>query len=215
MRQDLKLGEKLFCLAVNPNKGGLLMSASTSIGITLAGAVFVELFNKELLTIENGLVRLKNPTPQNDEIYEFFLKHIRHHEKGRKLRSWFSWFYARGRKVRGVFIRSLTRKNILRVEEKRFLFIPYQKVFLMDRSLVESIRLELEDFLLGKTEPNDAVVVLSLLVEKTGLLSRVFPERAQRKIAAKNLKKLPETAISKAVQEAIEMMRAAVFVATS
>lgn len=215
MRQDLKLSEKLFCLAVNPNRGGLLMSASTSIGITLAGAVFVELFNKELLSIENGLVRLKNPTPQNDEIYEFFLKHIRHREKGRKLRSWFSWFYTRGRKVRRVFIRSLTRKNILRVEEKRFLFIPYQKVFLMDRSLVEGIRQELEDFLLGNSEPNDTLIVLSLLVEKTGLLSRIFPERAQRKIAAKNLKKLPETAISKAVQEAIEMMRAAVFVATS
>lgn len=215
MNQDLKISEKLFCLAVNPNKGGLLMSASTAISISLTGAVFVDLLNKNVLSIENNLLRLKNPTVQKDEIYEFFLKPIREREKGRKLRNWFSWFHARGRKVRKVFIRSLTHKNILRVEEKRFLFIPYQKVYLMDRNLVESIRLELEDFLLGKTEPNDNMVVLSLLAEKTGLLSRIFPERTQRKIAAKNLKKLPETAVSKAVQEAIEMMRAAVFVATS
>jgi len=53
------------------------------------------------------------------------------------------------------------------------------------------------------------------LVSKTNLLSRIFPDRARRKEAARYLKNLPETDISKAVQEAIQMMQAAVFVAAT
>lgn len=215
MNTELKLSEKLFCLSVNPKSGGILMNASAALGITLAGSVFVELIKNELITIENGHVHLVNPTLQNDEIHEFFLKPIRLREKDRKIRNWIAWFNGRGRKIRKIFIRDLVRKHILRIEEKRFLFIPYNKVYLMDRGLVQSFSKEIGDTLLGKAEPSDDSVILSLMAAKTNLLPRIFPERAQRKIASRNLKKLPETTISKAVQEAIEMMRAAVIVAAT
>ena len=191
------------------------MNASASLGITLAGSVFVELIKNELVSIENGHVHLVNPTLQNDEIHEFFLKPIRQREKDRKIRNWIAWFNGRSRKIRKIFIRDLVRKHILRIEEKRFLFIPYSKVYLMDRELVESFSKEIGNTLLGKTEPSDDSIILSVMAAKTNLLPRIFPERAQRKIAARNLKKLPETTISKAVQEAIEMMQAAVIVAAT
>jgi hypothetical protein len=215
MKQDLKLSEKLFCLSVNPKNGGILMSASAALSMTLTGSVFVELLKKELVSIENRVVHLVNPTVQNDEIHEFFLNPIRLREKDRKIRTWISWFNARGRKIKKMFIRDLVRKNILRTEEKRFLFIPYTKVYLMDRELVESIRKEVETTLLEKTEPTDDSIILAMMADKTGLMSRIFPERAQRKEAARNLKKLPETPISKAVQEAIQMMHVAVIAATT
>jgi hypothetical protein len=215
MKQDLKLSEKLFCLSVNPKNGGILMSASAALSMTLTGSVFVELLKKELVSIENRVVHLVNPTVQNDEIHEFFLNPIRLREKDRKIRTWISWFNGRGRKIKKMFIRDLVRKNILRTEEKRFLFIPYTKVYLMDRELVESIRKEVETTLLEKTEPTDDSIILAMMADKTGLMSRIFPERAQRKEAARNLKKLPETPISKAVQEAIQMMHVAVIAATT
>ncbi len=215
MNTELKLSEKLFCLSVNPKSGGILMNASAALGITLAGSVFVELIKNELVSIENGHVHLVNPTLQNDEIHEFFLKLIRQREKDRKIRNWIGWFNGRSRKIRKIFIRDLVRKHILRIEEKRFLFIPYNKVYLMDRALVESFSKEIGNTLLGKAEPSDDSIILSIMAAKTNLLPRIFPERAQRKIAARNLKKLPETTISKAVQEAIEMMQAAVIVAAT
>lgn len=215
MNTELKLSEKLFCLSVNPKSGGILMNASASLGITLAGSVFVELIKNELVSIENGHVHLVNPTLQNDEIHEFFLKPIRQREKDRKIRNWIAWFNGRSRKIRKIFIRDLVRKHILRIEEKRFLFIPYNKIYLMDRALVESFSKEIGNTLLGKTEPSDDSIILSVMAAKTNLLPRIFPERAERKIAARNLKKLPETTISKAVQEAIEMMQAAVIVAAT
>jgi hypothetical protein len=215
MDRSLKLSEKLFCLAVNPKRGGILLNASAALGMTLTGSVFVELMNKGLVSIENGIVHLVNPTFQNDEIHEFFLNRIRLHGKDRKLRTWISHFNMRGRKIQKHFIRSLVRKNVLRTEEKRFLFIPYQKVYLMDRDLVENIRKEVDNTLLGKGEQGDESIVLSMLIAKTNLLSRIFPERAQRKEANRFLKNLPETQVSKAVQEAIQMMHAAVFAATT
>lgn len=215
MDKSLKLSEKLFCLSVNPKNGGILMNASAALSMTLTGSVFVELIKKELVSIEKGVVHLEKSTIQNDEIHEFFLKPLRLREKDRKIRTWISWFNAKGRKIKKLFIRDLVRKNVLRTEEKRFLFIPYTKVFLMDRELVESIRKDIETTLLEKVEQNDELIILAVMADKTGLMSRIFPERVKRKEAVRNLKKLPETQISKAVQEAIQMMHAAVYAAVT
>jgi len=215
MDKSLKLSEKLFCLAVNPKNGGILLNASGALAMTLTGSVFVELMNKGLVSIENGVVHLVNSIPQNDEVHDFFLNRIKLHGKDRKLRRWISYFNVRGRKIQKHFIRSLVLKNVLRTEEKRILFIPYEKVFLMDRDLVENIRKEVVTTLLGKIQQTDESIILAIMVGKTNILSRIFPERAQRKEASQYLMNLPETPISKAVQEAIQMMHAAVFAATT
>ena len=86
MDKSLKLSEKLFCLAINPKNGGILLSASATLTMTLTGSVFVELMNKELVSIENGVVHLVIPTFQNDEVHNFFLDRIKLHGKDRKLR---------------------------------------------------------------------------------------------------------------------------------
>jgi len=215
MDRSLKLSEKLFCLAVNPKNGGILMSASSALSMALTGAVFVELMKSELVSIEKGVVHLQNTMIQNDEIYEFFLNPIRLRQKDRKLRNWISYFNVRGRKIRKLFIRSLVQKNVLRTEEKRFLFIPYEKVFLMDRELVENLRKNVETASLGIGVSSDDQLILAVLASKTNLLSRIFPDRARRKEAERYLKNLPETDISKAVQEAIQMMHAAVVIAAT
>jgi len=210
MDKTLKLSEKLFCLAVNPKNGGILLNASAALSMTLTGSVFVELMDKGLVSIDKGVVHLANPMVQNDEIQEFFLNRIKLREKDRKMRNWISYFNARGRKIRKLFIRSLVLKNVLRTEEKRFLFIPYEKVYLMDRELVENIRIDVENASLGKGNSSNDFLILAVMAAKTNLLSRIFPDRARRKEAARYLKNLPETDISKAVQEAIQMMHAAV-----
>lgn len=215
MNKDLKLSEKLFCLSVNPKNGGILLNASAVLSMTLTGSVFVELLKKELVSVENGVVHLVNPAIQNDEMLEFFLNPVRLRGKDRKIRAWISWFNGRGRKIKKMYIRNLVRKNILRTEEKRFLFIPYNKVYLMDRELVETVRKEVEATLLGKSEPADESITLAMMAAKTNLMSRIFPEKSQRKEAARRLKNLPETPISKAVQDAIRMMHAAVIAATT
>jgi hypothetical protein len=215
MDKSLKLSEKLFCLAVNPKNGGIFMSASSALSMTLTGSVFVELLKKELVSLEKGLVHLENSAIQSDEIHEFFLNRIRLRGKDRKLRNWISYFNVRSRKIQKLFIRSLVRKNVLRTEEKRILFIPYEKVYLMDRELVENIRRDVEIALLEWTGSSDESLILSVMVGKTNLLSRIFPDRGRRKEASRNLKNLPETDVSKAVQEAIQMMHAAVYAAIS
>jgi hypothetical protein len=215
MDRSLKLSEKLFCLAVNPRNGGILMNASSALSMTLTGSVFVELLKSEVISIEKGIVHLENPMIQNEEIHEFFLNRIRLRAKDRKLRNWISYFNVRGRKIQKLFIRSLVRKNVLRTEEKRILFIPYEKVYLMDRELVENIRKDIEITLLNLAGSSDDSIILSVMIAKTNLLSRIFPDRERRKVAARNLKKLPDSDISKAVQDAIDMMHAAVYAAIS
>jgi len=215
MDRSLKLSEKLFCLAVNPKKGGIFLNASSTLAMTLTGSVFLELMNKKVISIENGVVHLINPGFQNDEIYDFFLQRIKDQAKDRKLRTWISRFNVRGRKIQKHFIRTLVRKNVLRTEERRILFIPYEKVFVMDQELVEKIRVEVENTLLKQNELTDDALILASMVEQTNLLSRIFPDRAQRKEARRFLKSVPETPVSKAVHEAIQMMHAAVFAATT
>lgn len=215
MKSDLKLSEKLFCLSVNPKSGGFLMNASATLGITLAGSVLLELMSKGIISLNDKLVHLVNPTFRNDTIHEFFLNPIRQHGKDRKIRTWISWYHVRGRKIRKLFIKELAFKNVLRVEEKRFLFIPYDKVFLMDTMLVENLRKEVADTMLGKTEPTEEAVTLAMMVAKTNLLRRILPDREQRKIAAAFIKNVPQTPVLKAVQEAIQLMHTATYVAAN
>ncbi|HEY3369857.1 MAG TPA: GPP34 family phosphoprotein [Prolixibacteraceae bacterium] len=203
MRQDLKLSEKLFCLSVNPTKGGIFFNASSNLNMTLVGLILVELVNKGLISIENEVVHLVNPALQNDEIYEFVLKPIRLREKDRKIRTWISWFDFWGRKIKKLIMHSLVKKYILRIEEKRFLFFPYDKVFLMDRDLVESIRQELESVWLGSAEPNEQSIILAQMAAQNHLLARIFPDRDKRKEAARRLKEFPQSPITKAVLQAI------------
>lgn len=215
MDRSLKLSEKLFCLAVNPKSGGIFLNASSTLAMTLTGSVFIELMDKELISIEDKIVHLQSPVFQEDEVYEFFLNRIRIRGKDRKLRNWILYFNMRGRKIQKHFIRSLVRKNVLRTEERRILFIPYEKVFIMDRELVEKIRAEVEDTFMKRTEPFDESLILASMVIETNILSRIFPERARRKEARRFLKSMPPNPISKAVHEAIQMAQAAVFAATS
>ncbi len=215
MDKSLKLSEKLFCLAVNPKNGGLFMNASSALSMTLTGSVFVELMKKELISVENGMAHLQNPAIQSDEIHEFFLTRIRNRGKDRKLRNWISYFNVRGRKIQKLFIRSLVRKNVLRTEERRILFIPYEKVFLMDRDLVENIRRDVEMALFNLAGSSEEMVVLAMMVDKTNLLTRIFPDRARRKDASRKMKNMPETEVSKAVKDAIQMMHAAVYASIS
>jgi len=191
------------------------MSASSTLSMTLTGSVIVELLKKELITVENGILHLENSNIQSDEIHEFFLNRIRQRAKDRKLRNWISYFNVRGRKIQKLFIRSLMHKNVMRTEQKRILFIPYEKVFLMDQVLVENIRKDVEMTLLNVAGSSDESIILSVMVAKTNLVSRIFPDRERRKIASRNLKKLPDTDISKAVQDAIDMMHSAVYASIS
>lgn len=215
MDKSLKLSEKLFCLAVNPKRGGIFLNASSALGMTLTGSVFVELMNEGVITIQNKSVHLQKSAVQNDEIHEFFLKAIRLREKERKIRTWISVFNVKNRKIQKLFIRNLVRKGILRTEEKRILFVPYEKVFLMNRNIVESIRKEVEVAALGIGNPTDEALILAMMVSKTNLLPQIIPDRIHRKEALRNLKKLPETAVSKAVQEAIQMVYTAMIITVS
>ena len=215
MKQDLKLSEKLFCLSVNPSKGGIYQEAAAALNMTLPAAVLMELISKGILSTDNKRIHLANPSHQNDPIYEFFLDPVRKHGKDRRISSWISWYNLRARKIHKLFIRDLVQKNMIRVEERRFLFIPYDQIFLMDTSRVENMQLEIENVMLGKTEATEETTILAFMVSKTNLMRRILPDRAQRQIASLFIKKLPETQVSKAVSDAITMMNATVFIAAS
>ena len=215
MDKSLKLSEKLFFLAVNPAKGGILLNASSTLGMALSGAVLVELSKMKLISIENSKIQLLNPMIQSNGIYEFFLYQIRRRRKEKSIKWWISVFNMKNRKIQKLFIRELVQKHVLRTEEKRILFIPYEKVYLMDRELVESVSKDVAKAALGIGDLEEENLILALLAAKTNLLPRIFPERTKRKEAARHLKNVPETEVSKAVKEAIQMMHAAVFIAAS
>jgi len=215
MDRSLKLSEKLFCLAVNPKKGGIFLNASSVLGMTVTASVFIELIEKGIVSVENKMTHLETSSLQNNEIHEFFLRKLRLHGKDRKLRNWISYFSMRNRQIQKIFIRGLAFKNVLRTEERRILFIPYEKVFLMDRELVESIRKEVENTAMGKPDQTDEAMLLAIMVWRTNLLSQIFPDRTRRNEAISNLKKFPETEISKAVLDAIQLANAAVYAAIS
>lgn len=215
MEKTFKLSEKLFCLAINPAKGGVLMNSATALPMAITGAVLYELSKQDIISLKDNIVSLKSSNINSDEVFEFFLKHIRLKEKNRKIRYWISYFNNKSRTIHKMFVTGLVRRNILRVEEKRFLFIPYKKTYLSNRVIVESFAKEIEEFALGTKNYSDDIVILSILAQKLNLMSRIFPDRQKRKEAAKKLKSIPESDISKAVQEFMNSINTAVIIAAT
>lgn len=212
MEKSLKLSEKLFCLAVRPVSGGIFLTATSGLAISLTGAVFIELLNLGLLSLDKKYIHINDRKLHTDPIHEYFLRPVRERQEARKLSRWIGYFNMKGRKIQKMFIRELVRKGVLRTEERRIFFIPYEKVFLKNQQLGDSLRREVEQTALGIKPAEEETVILTLLAHKINLLPQIIKDRQQRKLARKKLKDFPENQMTRAVEEAIESIRTAMVI---
>jgi hypothetical protein len=188
MENSLALTEKIYLLAIRPEKGGIRMSSSNAIRYVLAGAIIFEMVTMQNIRIENKSIHLTNSSSK-DPLHLFALEKLFKYKNQMKISVWITKFAYSAATVRKNIQNSLVRKRLLRMEEKRFLFFRWKKPVLIKRQVVYKLQDEIRKSVSRGTLNEEQIMLLSLL-QPAGLMRSIFPERNKR-IAAKNeLKKL-------------------------
>jgi hypothetical protein len=208
METALSLSEKIYLLAIHPQKGGMVSSAFNQLNYVVSGAILLELFLGNKIRFEGKKVILKD-SKSSDPVLKLALEKIGAAKSPRNSIHWVSRISYSGRFIRGSIRQSLAQKRWVRVEQRQFLFFRWKKVYLLDKIRVAALVAETENRIFRGTENPEERYLLSLLLP-SGLLRRLFPVREKRKLARQKLKQMEvENVVSKAVADVIRASRAA------
>jgi hypothetical protein len=132
MQRSLNLSEKIYCLSVNPERGGILFRASSNLSMILSGGMFLEFARRNILSLTNNRLHLKKQAIRKT-VEEYYLAFLREARNDQRLFRWLARFRVRRIRTRRIFRNQLVKKNMIRTEPRSFLFFHWQKVFLSDR----------------------------------------------------------------------------------
>lgn len=208
METLLNLAEKLYLFSIHPEKGGIISDAYQQRDYVLAGAVIFSLLETEKIALEEKKVRIKS-TMGLDPLQQVAIQKMSRFSHPVSVSRWVNRLSWSGRNFRPVIKNSLKEKRLIRLEPRQFLFFKWEKVFLTDRMKVLSMISEIENQLNATVKKPEELHFQSLL-NASGLLKRMFPDKEKRKNIKVKLKQ-SETGnvVAKAVADAIRVSKAA------
>ena len=216
MDTKLNLAEELLLLALNEEKGTVLMAASLALSYGLSGALLVEL-------IEAGLVRIEGkaliPAPRGsarDELLDEILGGIRSSKRTRNLNYWVGKIGRSGGAIKKKLLARLVEKGILRQEEHRLLLVfPTMRYPEIDPRPEYGIRERVRSGIRGMTSPDEHTAALISLIHATDLTGAIF-EKGERREARRRAKEITKSQpVGSAVAHAVEAVKAAVVAAAT
>ncbi|HKL32588.1 MAG TPA: GPP34 family phosphoprotein [Tangfeifania sp.] len=207
MDKSLSLSEKIYLLAIHPQKGGIITPARAGLNYVLTGSLLLELYLEENIVFENKRIIVKNAQTKNP-LHRLLLDRMTHRKKPLKISHWVSKFSYKHKKTREHLQKTLSEKRMLRQEDKHFLFFRWKKPALVNKQAVYQLQSEIENNVFKGTADKAQIMLLSLL-KPAGLMKRLFPEKEKRRKASKRLKMMTvENQVSAAVGDAISAAQA-------
>ncbi|RMF61727.1 MAG: GPP34 family phosphoprotein [Calditrichaeota bacterium] len=209
----LSLAEKLMLIALHDENGSIISSSTTALPYAIAGTLIVELHLKGKITLTNGKVEVVDKTPAGDELLDKALELIMNSKKQRDVQYWVCQIVRKIEKLNLTVIESLIRKEILRKENHKILWvIPTKRYPIVNVAPEYEIRGRIHQILIQKDTPNEEEIALLSLIKACDLLNVLFP-KTERKMAKARLKKLIENeVVGKAVSSVVEEILIAVTV---
>lgn len=207
----LSLAEKLMLLALHDEKGSVVFSASSALQYGLAGALILELFFQNKITLTEKNIRVIDATPAGDSLLDQVLELISSSKKQKDPKH---WIYKIDRKVKGIknkITDALVQKEILRREERRLLWvIHYNRYPTRNISPEQEIRQRIQNIVLMNHPPDETDRALISLLKACSLVNEVF-SKGQRKQAKKRIKEIAEDEkVGKAVSDIVAEITVAV-----
>lgn len=207
MEKSLSLSEKIYLLAVHPQKGGIIFAAAQKLDFALLGALILELLLDRKIEIENKRIKVLT-TKTNDPIKGYLMEKMSKAKRTQKITTWISKFRMSVKRIRRHIKTSLVQKRMLRLEEKQFLFFRWKKPVVLNKQAVYKLQSEIEKQIFQGTDNEENLMLLALL-KPSGLLKQIIPAKDKRKAAERKLKQLMAgNQVSEAVSSAIAAAQA-------
>jgi hypothetical protein len=216
MDTRLSLAEELLLLALNDEKGTVLMAGATGLPYGLAGALLGELIDAGLLRIEGKTLVAGAAGSARDEFLDGILALVRSAKRARDLRYWVGRIGRSGGKIKAEVAERLVRKGIVRREEHRVLMVFPTTRFPQVNPMPEySVRERVRSAIRGMTPPDKRTAALIALLHACDLVGTLF-DKGERREAKKKAKEITAgQPIGSAVARTVEAVRAAVIAAAS
>ena len=120
---SLTTAEKFLILAHHPEKPKYAIPEQMR-NVGLIGAILMDLANEERIVIEEGRIKVRSTNTRLPDPHRAILGKIQQSTRPKKVKAWISRFAQLPGKYRKAIQVELERKGIMRIEKKRFLFIP-------------------------------------------------------------------------------------------
>jgi len=172
---ELNLAEELLLLALDTDTGELILPVTTSIPYGISGAILLELFNRNKITLEDNLIKVKNSDELDDKILNEVLKLISKEKENKDLKFWVKKIIIEFPDLIEKVINNLVDKSILKKEEKKILWlIPVETYPIKDPLPTVNTRLRIRQIVLEDTQPNGKDLALLSLIKATNLIDELF-----------------------------------------
>lgn len=216
MDTKLSLAEDVLLLALNDEKGTVLMTASVALPYALAGAIIVKLIEAGSVRIEDKELVAAPRGSARDEILDEILGMIRSSKRTRSLNHWVGKIGRSGGKIKEKLLARLVDKRILGREEHRLLWVfPTKRYPQIDPRPEYGIRERVRSAIRGMTLPDERTAALISLIHASDLIGEIF-EKGERRDAKRRAKEIAKSQpVGSAVAHAVEAVKVAVIAAAS
>lgn len=150
----------------------------------LAGAVLMDLALRSKIDTDLEKLAVVDPTPTGEEILDKFLSAIAESDEEKNTFYWVSEIAKSGAEIRDKALESLVNRGILRVEEKKILWvIGVRRYPTVDDTQEKEVRRRLIELLNSDEIPSPHDVVLVSLADTFELFPQILGEYEAKKLA--------------------------------
>jgi hypothetical protein len=206
----LTAAERFLILAHHPEKANYVIPEQTR-NAGMIGSILLDLAAEDKIKIENGVVLVRSTNTKLLLPHRVVLQRMHQSNKRKKVKTWISRFaQAPGRHHREI-LTALERKGIVRIDRKKFLFIPYWRTSLIKSSEREEMIRDIREIIFkGRPVKNENAILLGL-IQACKMFKVVCQDKEEIRTCKMKLKEIiASNVISGSVDKVIREMQAAV-----
>ena len=186
---ELTLAEQFIFLAQHRTKYySVIGSAQRSVGLT--GALLLQLFKKESLTLEDAHLVSRKTSLDLDQMEALVLERINASKKKRKIKHWIHRLYPKSEPWRKIIHHRLEKKGLFSIERRKFLFIPYTRVYITNLPFHAAFVNRIKEALEKPQEIPVETRQLLALIKATDMYKALSEDKKERKQIRKQLNAL-------------------------
>ena len=179
----LTFAEEILLLFLDDDTGKFENMYYEEFKYALAGAVLMDLALRSKIDTDLEKLTVVDPTPTGEDILDGFLKKISESKKEKNTFYWISEIAKSGAEIRDKALESLVSRGILRVEEKKILWvIGVRRYPTVDDTQEKEVRRRLTELLNSEDIPTPHDVALVSLADTFDLFPQIVGEYEAKKL---------------------------------
>lgn len=210
MENSLTLAEDIVLILLDDSSGRLANIDLMTLNYSMAGAVLMELAlrNKIDTDLDKLVVVDSNPTgvPLLDHYLNIISREI--NETNNNTKYWLTEFSTYGDEILNTALEMLVDKNILKMEEKKILWVFGTRRYpMVDDTQEKEVKRRIIDLLMSDEIPSPKDVVLVCLVDTCSLFTSILSEKEVQQLRPRIQKIKKLDLIGQAVTQVLEKLR--------